>query len=353
MRYEIEYKVGYNFDTHLVDEMAKLNAHSKFTKIKSAYASLSEFDWLTARPKYRLPNVTTKELKKHIELLHSAELKFFYALNAPYIGKKTEIESKYALIVNFIKKLEDAHVDGVIITHPLLAELVKNSSQLEIAVSSIVNIFSVSQMEMWRQLYGANIFCLSPYLNRQIGRLIKMQERLSSVGGDLELIVNELCGLIFPSGTGCSPCIYRESCFTCHSENITKDEEKLVDGYPQFKCITNRSNIYNCSFWSKLRFIRPEDILKYADIGIRKFKITGRTAKTEELVKVLRAYMELSFDGDISSLWYLENKKKTISNKSLENMIDFWFINKGHNCDDEICGVTCKYCDDFIKNTAF
>lgn len=134
---------------------------------------------------------------------------------------------------------------------------------------------------------------------------------------------------------------------------LTKDEEKLVDGYPQFKCITNRSNIYNCSFWSKLRFIRPEDILKYADIGIRKFKITGRTAKTEELVKVLRAYMELSFDGDISSLWYLENKKKTISNKSLENMIDFWFINKGHNCDDEICGVTCKYCDDFIKNTAF
>ncbi len=346
---KVEYKVGYNFDSRLIGAIRRLNALSDFAKIKSVYASSSEFDWLTARPKYRLPEVSLREIESHIKQLHTENIKFYYALNAPYIGSKASLAEKESDIIDFVRRLEDAAVDGVIVTHPLLAEIVKKNSEMEITLSSIANIFSANQIETYRQLYGVHSFCLSPYFNREIGRLIRIQKNISANNCDLELIVNELCGLGFLYGEGMSPCIFRESCFICHSENATCNEEDLMGGYPQNICMVNRNGCKS-SFWCKLRFIRPEDIPRYAGVGICKFKITGRTASTEDILRVLKAYMTFDFDGDVSSLWYMKGAAKTIGNKELDGMADFWFSEASHSCDDEICGVTCRYCDNFLQN---
>ena len=344
----IRYKIGYNFDKGLIDFIAKMNDLSPYAKIESVYASAKNYDYLTARPRYRLPDVTDDELSEHIDLLHKIGVEFHYAINSSYIGNKHQVNENTNEIVSFLLKLQSIGVDGVIVTHPLIADFVYNNTNLPISISSIANIFSVNQMYLLNEKYGCDSFCLSPYHNRNIGTLKRMQSHCSLFKSNIELIVNEFCGLGSKSGAF-SPCIYREACFDCHSENKTIAEESLLDGFPQSMCISNRTK-QDSAFWAKTMVIRPEDIHKYHALGVNKFKITGRTANSTDLKRVVNAYMTFNFDGDLAQLWYMGVGEKTIENRRLQGFVDYWFEHPEVRCDENLCGVTCKHCYNFFMN---
>lgn len=341
----IRYKIGYNYSTELVDIIDELNHSISDARIDGVYASSSDNDSLTARPKYRLPPISMKDIGIHIKKLHSIGVEFFYALNSPFIGKKSDIN--LSKIADFAREIEYAGADGVILTHPLIADCVRRNTGLKIELSSIANTFSANQFAYWREKYGINSVCLPPHLNRDIGKLELLHRRADLLNCNLELIVNELCGLSFGSGSSYTPCIYRETCFDCHSQNVTEYDCQALGGYPQSICHNSR-NSSSISFWAKLRMIRPEDVKLYSSLGITNFKITGRTATIGELKNVVSAYMKFDYDGDISSLWYMPKNSVTINNKLLNGIAKKWFENRNHRCDENICGVTCKYCDDFV-----
>lgn len=68
------------------------------------------------------------------------------------------------------------------------------------------------------------------------------------------------------------------------------------------------------------------------------------------------------FYGNLLSLWRplqtirsgrseLEYTHKiNIENKNLDKFLDHWKNNEAHSCSDEMCGTTCRYCDDFYKD---
>lgn len=345
----IKYKVGYNFDSELVEIINELNNHTAEAQIDSVYASISIEDELTARPKYKLPEISLPDFSMHIAALHKIGVQFIYPLNASYIGNKRQIEMNYSRIVSFVKNLEDIGVDGIIVTHPLIAEIVYKNTNLSISMSSIANIFSMNQIGFLKDMYDCNSFCLSPYFNRKIQFLKSINQSCKSINCDIELIVNELCGLGY-NDSSFSPCIYRESCFDCHSQNKLKQDALLLNGYPQTLCTKNRLR-FGPEFWAKTMVIRPEDIKKYYErAGIQRFKITGRTASTGALSKVLTAYMTFDYSGDLSKLWYMGENKATINNKHLDGFIDHWFDNPYADCDCELCGITCKYCNSFFSS---
>ncbi len=344
----INYKIGYNFDDRIIPHLETLNRENKKAKIASVYASAYSDAWLSARPAYRLPVVEYNELKHHINMLHSIGIEFHYTLNATYIGNKRDILSQLDDIKHTIKILEELNVDSLIISHPLIMDIATKNSSIPITISSAANIYSANQIGYLSEKFRCTSVCMAPNFNRDITKLEKIQANIKPINCTLELIVNELCGLGYNSGTSSTPCIYRESCFDCHSQNETQQDDLLLDRYPQGICITNR-DLFGDALWAKLRIIRPEDIMLYADIGINHFKITGRTAKTEDLLRVISAYMQFDFDGDLSELWYMNGKSKTIENKSLSGLLDYWFNNRHHHCDQEMCGVSCNYCNQFIK----
>lgn len=345
----IKYKVGYNFDDSIVKHIESLNKASEKAKITSVYASAHSDAWLSARPAHRLPFVEYNELKYHINMLHSIGVEFHYTLNATYIGSKKDILSRLNDIICTIKRLEEANVDAFIISHPLIMDIVAQNSSIPITVSSAANIYSANQIGYLSEKFRCVSVCMAPNFNRDIAKLEKMQANIKPINCTLELIVNELCGLGFNSGLSSTPCIYRESCFDFHSQNTTKQDELLLGKYPQGICISNR-DLFDDTLWAKLRIIRPEDIMLYTSIGIENFKITGRTAKTDDLLRVISAYMKFDFDGDLSELWYMDGKHKTIKNKSLFGILDYWFDNRSHCCDQEMCGVSCNYCNQFVKS---
>jgi collagenase-like PrtC family protease len=171
-------------------------------------------------------------------------------------------------------------------------------------------------------------------------------------------MVNEFC-CIGPEGDGTSTtyCIYRDSCYLCHAEDLTAEDSGLFEAYPMSRCVQSR---HAPEIWLKANFIRPEDVPRYAELGIGDFKITGRTGGTEFLLSLADAYVRGRLEGNLLSLWkHLETIGSGMSelewapscyidNAKLEHFVDWWFDDPERDCANEVCGETCTYCDGFL-----
>ena len=49
-------------------------------------------------------------------------------------------------------------------------------------------------------------------------------------------------------------------------------------------------------------FVRPEDLAVYEEVGVSRFKISGRNRSTDWLVKVANAYSRRSFPGNLAEI---------------------------------------------------
>jgi len=95
----------------------------------------------------------------------------------------------------------------------------------------------------------------------------------------------------------------------------------------------------------KSAWIRPEDLKAYEAIGIKDFKLSGRTKTVNWIIDCMRVYSKRSFTGNVLDildcpqmlryLFYIENEK-------LERSIDQWQVCK------KVC-TDCGYCDKLTK----
>lgn len=222
-------------------------------------------------------------------------------------------------------------------------------------ISTIAHIDTLTQIKIWNEKYNVSRVCMNLLKNRDVCFLRGAAKYCQKQGIDIELMVNEFCGNACQEKEKLSAthCIYRDHCYQLHSIGYEKNAKgDLV--YPMKHCTEGRSS--NLA-WLKQRFIRPEDLRRYNQLGINHFKVTGRTSNIDFLEKLLLAYSTESYDGNLIDLWHhLENiegdgyKKSVlfIDNKSLGNFLDHWF-KKEFKCDYVLCGEECTYCDDFLS----
>ena len=100
----------------------------------------------------------------------------------------------------------------------------------------------------------------------------------------------------------------------------------------------------------KSTWIRPEDIDKYEKIGVRNFKIQGRTLEPEILLNLIRAYLKRKTPND--NLFYIFpdftrkypelNKKFKNSKIDKLNFIEYFFKEK-INCSTDC--LICNHCE--------
>ncbi|MCD7790872.1 MAG: U32 family peptidase [Bacteroides thetaiotaomicron] len=354
-------KVGCNFSEVLPDIAKNLNQTYTNNRIDEFYGSRRESANLTARPEFRLQDISREKFCEYVQRLHSDGIEFNYTLNTNYIGSKEQINNRETEIKGYIAYLKDAGVDTITVTLPYMAELVRKvSTDIGIEVSTIAHLDSVTQIKLWEERYGITKVCMSLNKNRDVAFLRNAAEYCSKHNIAITLLANEFCGngVLAESETGATGCIFRDHCYQLHSVGY-EDNCKLENDYPMGDCISSRNSIET---WVKMNYIRPEDMKLYNRIGINRFKITGRTGETEHLKKILIAYLEESFEGDLLELWkHLEtinDKNETdfvpayyIDNKKLDGFLNFWFSNSPHVCANEICGETCIYCDNYLRLT--
>lgn len=349
------FKVGVNFDMNLLKSIIKMNEANPKNKVTELYGSDRAHAALAARPDFRLPDVDEDQFETYIKTAADAGIGFNYTMNSiiPY-GSKCNFALHQNEVVYFVRYLEDVGVKRITVANPMMLELIRNivKSDIELEVSTIMHVDTVTQIRYLFEKYGVRKVCCNLNKNRDFKFLEAASAYCQNNGIIFELMANEFCGV--GGSNYATHCIYRDSCYICHATNVTKDDAASFNDYPM--CFCTRSRNENPANWLRVKFIRPEDIKVYNDIGINHFKITGRTGSSEYILRTIKSYLDESYHGNLLGLWKpLESIKDEkveaihpfyIPNESLDGLIKKW--SEGyHNCDNEVCGETCTYCENF------
>lgn len=362
------YKVGCNFDLKLIDEVKRLNEkYEGRGKVVEFFGSDAGHEELTARPGWRLPDISMEFFKEYIKKAKDAGIVFNYTMNSiqPY-GSKVGLLNHKAEVQAFVKELEAAGVYRITIANPMLALIIREVSDIELEMSCIGHIDTVTQLRFYHEELHINKYCGSILKNRNKKFLKRCADYCNENNLIMELLANEFCSVAGIGNNGSAyttHCAFRDSCYLCHAMNKTKEDSMSYNNYPMNYCMSARNSTPQS--WLRTRWIRPEDQHYYNEIGINYFKISGRTGTTEYLSRMIEAYMSESFDSNLLELWkpletiYNGQKESShqhtvdIPNKQLDGFLDKWFEGDGWECENEMCGTTCKYCEEFAKKKGF
>lgn len=355
------YKLGCNFDPELIGKVQALNEkyRDQGVQVDEFYGSDRSHAFLAARPDFRLPAIDMNFLEKYVKDSLAAGIRFNYTMNSINPGSKHDLAQIKLEIQDFILWLESVGVYRITVANLLIAELIREvSSTMKIELSTIAHVDTVSQLKYLKETFDIDKVCGNLAKNRNKKFLKQAAEFCAQNDMAYEIMVNEMCGVGTTDGST-THCTFRDSCYIAHASDKTQSDAQEFNTFPMKYCITARK--MDVSSWLKLRWVRPEDIYRYEQLGLRNFKITGRTGTTEYITTMAEAYLSRSWDGNLLQLWKpletiynhqneLDQEHNVqIPNKSLNKFVGKWFSGEGFRCEEELCGTTCRYCHDYFE----
>ncbi len=351
------FKLGYNFDKKLLNVIDILNKeHSNKGCINEIFCSIQKHAWLAARPDFRLPDITVEELREHTKLAKELGITMNYTLNTINPGTREQLVDSSAL-KEVLLDLIYCGINRVTAASPLIIDLIRHltGDHFEIEISTVMHLDNVSQIRYLHEQYTLKKVCIGIHKNRTFKWLKNAADYANANGIELEILSNEFCA---NGGDGYTThCAYRDSCYLLHASDITKEDTEKLNGYPMQHCMASRDT--DAVNWLRTRFVRPQDLHYYTDIGISKFKISGRTGSVEYLAYIAEAYISGKFDDNLLKLWkpletITSNEKEldflhivNIPANKLDGFLSKWVDDPTFDCASEQCGITCTYCHKF------
>jgi len=343
----MELTVATNWDFDLIEKLAKY-------PIRDFYGCAPNTPIGGGRPSFLLPDVSEEKIAEFIKEAHKKKIKFSYLLNAPCLGNLEYSPDYYRKIIDYLQWIVDIGSDYVIVTIPFLVQIIHEQfPQLKIRISTITFVNSVNRAKFFAEM-GASEITPDVMINRDFKTLEKMKKALKKYNCDLNLLVTDGCLFQCP--------------FRYYHYNLTghaSQSEHPLQGKYIDTCVINCSIIKYSDPVEliKCRWIRPEDLVHYEEIGINKFKIAGRRMPTEWLVRAVDAYSNRKYKGNLIDIIQaiaisvgetyekdpnirmrdaikIEKKPNVyIDNTKLDGFIDFF---KNQNC-NVMCDE-CNYC---------
>lgn len=252
-----------------------------------------------------IPQMTTKQAEDYIKLAHYSGLTFNYLLNAPCMNNMEWHQDTHRELLQHLEWLSDAGVDSVTVAIPYLLELVKSQfPQLKVEVSTIAHVNSVARARFFESL-GADCIILDSNVNRDF-RLLKAIR--DAVRCELGVLTNSLC-------------LYQCPYEYYHNNTMghATQNHNPLNGFYMDYCVLHcaSSKVSDTSQLIKARWIRPEDIHIYEEIGIDFFKIGGRAKPTEWIVNATGAYSSRHYQGNLYDILVSLTPKITWANSAL------------------------------------
>jgi len=293
-----------------------------------------------------ISQVTAEQAEEYVKLAHSAGLTFNYLLNAPSMGNMEWDENTHDELLKHLEWLSNAGVDRVTVAIPYLAELIKRQfPHLKVEISTIAHVNSVARAKLFESL-GADSIILHSNVNRDF-RLLRAIR--NAVKCELGALTNSLC-------------LYQCPYEYYHYDTLghASQNHNSLNGFYMDYCVTHCTleRFRDVSQFIKSRWIRPDDIHLYEEIGIDFFKIAGRAMPSEWIINATEAYSSRQYQGNLYDILYVpkpkidhadsvlastqttridSRPKVYIDNQALEGFIDFF---KKQDC---LSG--CAYCD--------
>ncbi|MFA6076944.1 MAG: U32 family peptidase [Candidatus Paceibacterota bacterium] len=276
------------------------------------------------RSRESVPQVSREEACDFRSYLREQGLNFTYLLNAPF---RLEDEKQRIKLDEYLKwVINDLRPDAVTISSPELMGIVREiSSKIPIHISTIAGVKSVVDLERYLSFKPSR---LVPHhdCGKDFITLKELVEMASKHNIEIELLSTESC---------LRRCPNRETHYKYLAQE-TKDHP--------FHTTCNTQKIENpAEFLLAGGIIRPEDMDFYKKLGVRYFKISGRSKPAIWLPKVVEAYQRKSYDGNLIRLLGIDPKLEAenwiyIDNKALNGFIEGYpqtgdYQDELHYCD--------------------
>jgi collagenase-like PrtC family protease len=278
-------------------DMALLEGLGNIPEVTSIYAKLP-FDIVGGgRAGIVVPTVDWEFAATYIRAAHDRNIAFCYLLNAPCLGNLEQTREGKKQILAFIGQLADMGVDSVSIANLTVVALARrNFPDLAIRGSVLSWPTNLSRLK-YQESLGVDPLIV-PYsdFNRDFNMLPKIRSGLS-------------CGMQLFANVSCIyNCHYlaEHASSVGHASQIQQGVQKANTFLDFYLWQCTRRRLLNPELFLMSRWIRPEDLHVYEDMGYDEFKIIDRSRSTAWLLRVTKAYADRRYDGNLLDIISLE-----------------------------------------------
>ena len=281
-------RVSTNWDNSLLDGLEKTCTEEVYGKLASDVIG-------GVRPAFLLPQISRQEAEEHIRYAHRKGIRFNYLINTMCLNNIHYSRQGYRELVELLEWIGSIGVDIVTVGFPYMIRLVQEVLPgMKIKASSVCRINSVYRAKQYEDL-GVDEIIVDENINRDFDTLAAIREAVSC---ELELIANPCCLHDCP----------HQGEHVAHDGHASQTHSMDNYCYLQFP-------YYNCTLKKftnpveiiKARWIRPEDLWAYEEIGYTKFKVVERFKRTEVLLSTVQAYQNRSYEGNLIDILTLTN----------------------------------------------
>ncbi len=330
----LQFSIPADFSPWTLQKIYELNHHYTDRKVTEVYGQITTgYIKASGRNPDELPKIDLNKLTEYIRQCHKYGIEFNYTLNASCMGN---IEFTQAgQFKQFLLSIDSAGVSSYTAALPSIIDLVKKTlPHRKLKASAICEINSPAKARHYKQQNIERIV-VDPDITRRFDLLKNI---CLAFGENVEIIVNNAC---------VQNCPYKM--FHYNHEAHCGSDISDSSAYPYYyhKCsLQKAATDYN---FIKLNWIRPEDLHFYKETGIKCFKIHGRNyASGASLLKVVRAYFNEKFDGNLMDLLTVFKPynafQPIINNNNLDGFLQRFFEHPqacSENC--EVCGYCRAY----------
>ena len=331
----LEFSVPYNSDPETLEELFELK-NSDNNRIAEVYLSGPQIHSGSGRI---VPEMVIEEFVELVNRIHKEGLRVNLVLNSTCEGSEWYSRNTVASTLEYLKLMcVDHGVEAITLANPLYIRVVRETlPHVEICASVLANIDCVQRAVIYRKA-GADTITPDVNINRDLELL---EEIKKATNAKLKILVNEGC--LFK-------CPFRQFHFNAQSHVSKQVNQAGLDvSFADFFGAGMQVIRENPSQLLKSCWVRPEDVRRYAAISTN-FKLTCRSQLKSFVIRVARAYLAESWDGDLLDLVSGCSKRFSMSQGAYLNnkALDQWkFFETVTACGNR-CGQ-CSYCEELVQ----
>lgn len=316
-------------------------------KLGEVYGSIKSYEIGSGRKFSLIPDIEEEQLKEYVEYCNNSGIKFNYALNLSCASNREFTEEGINKFSTDISRLVDIGINNFTIALPGLIELFNEKfPDVDVTLSVIAGVDSISKMKEFCNYRNVKMIYIHERVYRNISLMKKLIDIAHKNGKKVGIIINSFC---------LADCMFRQYHYDLAAHS-TDNRQYLIPDYYRAKCalakITDKRTVL-MSPW-----VRPENMQMYIDMGIDKFKVTGREMLAGgDMVKVFETYNARKYDGNLVDLFMCFDdcvQANVIRIKNDKNLSDYLHnVYEGENvCNINGC-IDCMKCEKALESIEF
>lgn len=302
----LDFSLPYNGDAATLDRLLAMNGRGG-NRVREIYLGVPQ-DIAGSGRAGSAGRLSHEEFVALVDRIHAAGVRVDMTMNATCGGGDWYADERSGKVVSFIRAMHEEHgVEAVTLANPFHIEKVRAACpDIEISASVLAEVDCVSRAQAFARA-GATTVTPATSVNRDLKTLAAMHR---VAGLEIKLMVNE-------------GCLYKCPFRLFHMNLIShrsKEADREGEGF-SFACgdVLGRDP----AELFRSNWVRPEELARYAEVGIAFFKVVGRDMLASKVLRACGAYLDEDYDGNLLDLmcssvgFYNVEKSAQIDNKAL------------------------------------